>query len=36
MSEHTVKSHVVSLMRKLDCRDRVQVISFAFQYGLVR
>jgi DNA-binding NarL/FixJ family response regulator len=34
ISESTVKTHVGSILRKLDLRDRVQIVVFAYQYGM--
>ena len=35
LSESTIKTHVGSVLRKLDLRDRVQVVVFAHEHGLV-
>ncbi|CAN5446181.1 response regulator transcription factor [soil metagenome] len=34
-SESTVKTHVGAILRKLDLRDRVQVVVFAYEHGLL-
>ena len=36
VSEATVKTHVGSILAKLDLRNRVQVVIFAYDVGLVR
>ena len=33
-SESTVKTHVGAILRKLDLRDRVQIVVFAHEHGL--
>ena len=34
ISETTVKTHVTHILQKLDLRDRVQAVVFAYQTGL--
>ena len=36
LGEGTVKTHVVRILAKLDLRDRVQVVVFAYENHLVR
>ena len=36
LSEATVKSHVARVLAKLGSRDRVQVVVYACEHGIVR
>jgi DNA-binding NarL/FixJ family response regulator len=36
MAETTVKSHVAAILRKLDLRDRLQVVIYGYEHGVVR
>jgi DNA-binding NarL/FixJ family response regulator len=36
VSEATVKTHVSRVLSKLDCRDRAQLVVYAYESGLVR
>ena len=35
LAEATVKTHVGAILRKLDLRDRVQIVVFAYEHALV-
>jgi DNA-binding NarL/FixJ family response regulator len=36
LGETTIKSHVARILAKLDLRDRVQIVVFAYESGIVR
>ena len=36
VSEHTAKTHVASILQKLELRNRTQVVVLAYERGLVR
>ena len=35
ITEHTVKTHVANLLNKLDLRDRVHAVIFAYEHGVI-
>ena len=36
ISEHTTKTHVASILQKLDLRNRVQAVVFAYETGVAQ
>ena len=36
VTDHTVKTHVAHLLAKLDARDRVHAVIFAYESGLAQ
>jgi DNA-binding NarL/FixJ family response regulator len=36
LSEHTIKTHVTHLLRKLRLRDRTQAVVLAYEAGIIR
>jgi DNA-binding NarL/FixJ family response regulator len=36
ITEATAKTHVARILQKLDLRDRVQAVIYAYEQGLVR
>jgi DNA-binding NarL/FixJ family response regulator len=36
ISEHTTKTHVASVLQKLDLRNRVQAVVFAYESGVAQ
>ena len=36
ISEHTTKTHVASILQKLDLRNRVQAVVLAYETGLAQ
>lgn len=36
VSEHTTKTHVASILQKLQLRNRMQAVVFSYEMGIVR